>query len=366
MKIILHMGQGKTGTTALQGSLAKASGKLRERGILYPRSGYVFLAHHLLVVLSGRPAPFPLWRLAGVEGPKDPGEIARRAWTATCDEVRRDRPEVLVLSSEQLLHHTDAEAKARLAGILSDLSPDITPVVYVRHPVDYYRAGLQEWVKRHDSPHPPSDRGLKQALLDTEATFGRKPELVLFDRRSLAGGDIVRDFATRFLGPTVDPEEVPSHDANVGLSTEALVVMSRLRAAKGWTDAGQRQVEMLTGLFRQLDAQDPPEQPFTLLPEVAEAALRSATSYRWLAETGRLRIPGLDVDRIDGAAPPGWMMSARPVDLFRHDQDRLDRMRRAVERHLDQHGWPADPWREPKVNLRDFLLRFLLGKLGSR
>lgn len=156
VKIILHMGQGKTGTTALQGSLSRASGMLRDRKVLYPTSGYVFGGHHLLVFLAGCPAPFPRWRLAGVEGPKDPGSVARRAWEETCAAVRRDPPDVLVLSSEELLHKVDARGKSRLAATLAELSPDITPVVYVRHPVDHYRARVQEWVKRNDTPHPPT------------------------------------------------------------------------------------------------------------------------------------------------------------------------------------------------------------------
>jgi hypothetical protein len=124
-------------------------------------------------------------------------------------------------------------------------------------------------------------------------------------------------------------------------------------------------VEALTGLLRQLDAADPPDLPFTLLPEVAEAALRSASSYRWLAETGQLVIPGLDIDRIDGTQPPDWMMSAPPTALFRHDPARLDRLTRAVDRHLDSHGWPAGPWDERKDGPGNSLLRFLLGKLAS-
>jgi hypothetical protein len=239
------------------------------------------------------------------------------------------------------------------------------PCLYLRHPVDHYRARLQELLKHGDRPFPPEDSGLRQALLDTEAAFGRKAELMLFDRKVLAGGDIVQDFVTRFLGQLVDPPDVPSQDANVGFSAEALVLMSQLRARSGRTREGIRRVEMLRGLLNQLDRQDPPKEPFTLLPEVAEAALRSASSYRWLAETGRLAIPGLDIGRIDGAPPPAWMMTAPPTALFRHDPERLGRLGLAVENHLQQHGWPHDPSKQPKVNLRDFLLRFLLGKLGS-
>ena len=53
MKILLHMGQGKTGTTALQQSLHTAADTLRERGVCYPRFGAGAIAHHLLMPLCG-------------------------------------------------------------------------------------------------------------------------------------------------------------------------------------------------------------------------------------------------------------------------------------------------------------------------
>jgi hypothetical protein len=102
-----------------------------------------------------------------------------------------------------------------------------------------------------------------------------------------------------------------------------------------------------------------------LVPEVAEAALRSASGYRWLAETGQLVVPGLDIDRIDGAPPPDWMSTKPPTMLFAHDPDRLDRLCRSLEQHLERHGWPDDPWKKPKPGIRELLLRFLNGKLAS-
>ena len=115
------------------------------------------------------------------------------------------------------------------------------------------------------------------------------------------------------------------------------------------------------------DRADPPLHPLALLPEVAEAALRSATCYRWLAETGRLVIPGLDIDRIDGAAVPDWMMTASPETMFPHDANRLARLRQTIDRlgpsPVRGVTQSADSPKAPR--LQDRLLQFLNRKLAT-
>jgi hypothetical protein len=369
MKIILHMGQTKTGTTALQVSLGKASEALRARNVLYPQAGYVFFAHHLLLALCGCEHRFSARRLAQLGGPQGAVKAARQAWQMTCEDISRRQPALLVLSSEYLIYGTDAAAKVRLASLLGDLSDDITTVIYVRHPVDHYRARLQEWVKQNDGPCPPGDTGLKQTVDEITSAFGRRPELVLFDRASMHGGDTIIDFATRFLSPHVDAGDLPRVDTNVGLSAEALILMAQLRAEAGGTIEALERVSSLIPILAALDKGDPARHPFTLRPEVAEAALRSAVSHRWLAETGRLHIPGFDIDRIDGAAVPDWMKTAPPTSLFQHDADRLSRLRLALNQHQALGAAPgriADVSEKPISRIRDLLLRFLLGRLASR
>jgi hypothetical protein len=278
---------------------------------------------------------------------------AGRVWDAVCAEVRRQRPEVLVLSSEYLLYGTEASHKVRLAKLLRELSDDIVPVIYVRHPVELYRSLLQQFLKHRDGPYPPKTEPLKPQILATEAAFGRRPELVAFDRSVLHQGDIVWDFATRFLAGQVDPASLPSLNENVGLSAEALILLVRLRAGAGARHGTAHRAAGLVRTLRALDQGDPPEKSMSLLPEVAEAALRSAIGYRWLSETGQLHIPRLDIDQIDGAAPPPWMETAQAETLFFHDPERLERLGRAMDRQLTNAARPSG---------RDRVLRFLLGK----
>lgn len=357
MKIVLHMGQAKTGTTSLQESFHAAAVQLRRQGVLYPTFGEGFVSHHLLLGLCGSVDHLPPWTLDRLGGAESAVATARRAWDGMLREIRENRPEVLVLSSEYLLFRTGTAAKAPLADLLGTLSDDITPVIYVRHPVDLFRSLMQQFLKHRDGPFPPREGNLRQQILATEAAFGKRPELVAFDRKVLHQGDIVRDFATRFLAPQVDPAGLPSLNDNVSLSAEALVLLARLRDRAGGTYEAARQASGQIKVLHRLDRSDPPERPMTLLPEVAEAALRCATGHRWLAETGLLQIPGLDIDRIDGAPAPEWMTTAPATALFGHDPDRLERLSRAMDRHLAKTATPTGANR---------VLRFLLGRLSAR
>jgi hypothetical protein len=363
VKIILHMGQSKTGTTSLQKSLRAVDAMLRERKVLYPPFAPPSEAQHLLMALCGLPNKVPPWQLDKVGGVEDAVTIAQQHWNRTVQAVQHLRPELLVLSSELIAHQSARAHKLVLGEYLARLSRDITPVLYVRHPVERYRSRLQQWLKSRDRPLPPNGDRLRQAIADSEAAFGRSPELVTFDRKLMHGGDVVVDFATRFLSSHVSPSELPSLTTNVGLSAEATFLLARLRkAANGTLGAEQTYVKYIRHL-EHLDKVDPPAKPFTLLPEVAEAVLRSAVDYRWLVETGRLEIPGLDISRIDGAGPPDWMLKAPPETMFLHDPERLERLWATLQARKPKGGLRGEQVK-PAPSLQSRITQFVLRKLG--
>lgn len=359
----------------MQECLSASAGSLRAAKVLYPdfRNG---VAHHLLLALCGNPEGLPRWTLDHMGGVEGTVRKAKAVWDRTCTEIERSRPELLVLSSEYLIHENVNATRARLAALLSEFSTDITPVVYIRHPVDHYRSRVQQWLKHRDRPCQPVTGGIRTALLDTEAAFSRRPEVVAFDRKSLHGGDIIEDFATRFLAPWVKPSDLPRTQSNVGLSAEALVLMAQMRAELGGSYEASRIVVKMIRHLETLDAIDPPERSLTLLPEVAEAALRSATSIRWLVETGQLQLSNLDISQIDGTPPPEWMQKAPPETLFLHDGARLERLRSAMDLIRAEEKSGKRPMKKtqpsalasgkaPKASFRDQLMRYLLAKLAA-
>lgn len=322
------MGQVKTGTTALQRALHSAAEGLDRQGILYPAFGGAEFAHHLLLPLVEGPTRLPAAQLLDYGGAEAAVDRAWTVWNATCDAVAARQPGTLILSSEFLLQHTGAAAKAGLASLLSEVATDILPILYIRHPVDHFRARLQEWLKVESGPLPAPRQTLRAAIEDIEAAFPAAPALVAFDRSSLAGGDIAADFARRFLSPLVPPDALAGRDDNPGLSAEALMLLLRLRARAAQASGQPRRLVRLVRPLADLDRASPPVRPFTLHPEVAAAVLSAATCHRWLAETGRLGLPGLDPSAIDGTPLPDALRTAPPETLFPHDPARL--------RHLEQ------------------------------
>ena len=58
MKINLHIGHTKTGTSQFQYLMTQSKEKLKEIGVLYPEQGIKFNAHHGLVqLLISQPSP---------------------------------------------------------------------------------------------------------------------------------------------------------------------------------------------------------------------------------------------------------------------------------------------------------------------
>jgi hypothetical protein len=150
VRIVLHLGQGKTGTKALQHALAAARGHLAEHGVLYPEMGEGAVAHHLLLPLCGGSVPAHVSARWGFGD--DAVRAAARAYSALGREVARSRPGLLVLSSETLLFGAGAAEKARLAALLRPMSDEIRPVVYVREPAGLYLARLLEKMRVAAAP----------------------------------------------------------------------------------------------------------------------------------------------------------------------------------------------------------------------
>lgn len=67
-----------------------------------------------------------------------------------------------------------------------------------------------------------------------------------------------------------------------------------------------------------------------------------------------------DINRIDGAAVPDWMMSAPSETMFAHDAERLARLRGAIDQIASRK-----PSTHARPRLRDRLFRFLNRKLEA-
>lgn len=133
-RVFLHIGTHKTGTTAIQKFLASAEGRLREDGVLYPRSGRpaedhgAQYGHHLL--------SWAIRKKKGVDHYND--------WKEVIGEIDAAKEQIAVLSSEDFETCTDGQI-ARIAALLKDF--DVHVVLYLRNPIGFTVSAYKQFVK---------------------------------------------------------------------------------------------------------------------------------------------------------------------------------------------------------------------------
>lgn len=326
MRILLHMGQGKTGTTALQRALHADRKLLAQHGILYPAFAPQTVAHHMLIALCVADDRVP----PHVLGPFGSLDLLRAKAAAALyqlrAEVEQTRPKVLILSSETFFHGLQHSGKERLARMLAPLSSDIRPVAYIREPGSLYRSRLQERMRIAATPLPPAAQRVRQSLEESEAVWGGI-SVCPYDPARLVDGDILRDFASRFLADLIDPILLRAGSENRSLSAEAILIISRFRKLVA-PDRDWHREARSDRLLRHLLAMEAagPRRPVALRPGIAEAVRRASTDYLWLRDRHGVTFPEIDYAKVDGVSPTEEMTRCPLEDLILFDRDRYDEM----------------------------------------
>ena len=182
--VVVHGGMHKTGSSALQNTLADHRDTLREAGWLYPDAGLVLKdetgrRHRALMVELRKGQP-------GSVGAALTRELA--AW-----------PHRVIVSHENFY---SPQIDPRLLVEAMGGRP-VVMLAYVRHPVDYLESCWREWVRRWRCVDAPRDfYQSRRDYFELEALSERwraalgEGQLVLrpYDRRLLPGGSVVEDF----------------------------------------------------------------------------------------------------------------------------------------------------------------------------
>jgi len=217
---IIHIGDGKCGSTSIQRALYTARANLRAQCIAYETA-------------SPRSAHFNMCTLAGktTRGNDDvQSEQARK----TVDLIRATTgpQDTVLLSAESFFMLTPA----KLIGILKMISTTIDRldiIAYVRPPTSMYLSWVQQELKgisRYTKP----DAYLRQVdqFLERWKDAPQKSSLTvrLYDRSRLRHGDVVEDFAEVLRGIMGNPHiHLQGALENASLSSEQLVVLQAMR-----------------------------------------------------------------------------------------------------------------------------------------
>lgn len=300
MRIVLHCGQAKTGTTALQDSLWSARRELRAHGVCYPDSATRPRSAHKaitpLFIDAERVSTHIRFRDTEERPRSEVLAAANRAWNDIRREVERARPEVLVLSSETYCGlRTLAEAR-RLRDLLAQLTDDVVISLYVRDPADRYLSSLRQIAKSRGGVTPPRPMAVRAFLESMETAFGRRPSVRVYDRSRLIGGDIVRDFTTAFLGERIPSDLVPTISSNESLSSEAAALLLSFRRNAAAETVGFRipEARVLRAAVTDVDASLPRGAPEELLPHVRAGIIASSIELDWLRAEYDIGLPRVD------------------------------------------------------------------------
>jgi hypothetical protein len=198
MRLVLHIGMNKTGSSAIQAFLERHLPPVHESGILYPRSGRSI----------PNPPPFPV------------PDLAREVRAALASDTP---PHTAVVSNENL-HRTDLRALSRELALHlpPSLVPRIEVIAFVREHLSYLSSHYRDAVKTPSSSFSGSFLDFV-SLSDASHVHWMRATRAAFPHSTFIpyGSDSVQAFLAAARLPLPDPFP-PSYRENPGISGNLL------------------------------------------------------------------------------------------------------------------------------------------------
>jgi hypothetical protein len=286
MRLYLHIGPHKTGTTAIQRFFHVNRDLLKERGLLYPLSG----RPEKPGAPPGGPRRLNHHPLAA-EILSPPDDIRDSAWPNLLAELREAKEEVALLSSELFDHvrtegHFDA-LRSHLHGL------DVKVIVYLRRQDEFLGSYYAQYVSRKAGTLsfeefrrlPEVEADYERLLSRWENAFGREALIARpYERSAFPNGDVIADICA-LIG--VDPgSEVirppPGNVANPSFPRSAVNCIRMVREAGMDEDRVADLLELFKRVYRgrEIDADYlSPMQRAELLEEFEESNRTVAKRY---------------------------------------------------------------------------------------
>lgn len=311
-RLVLHIGMNKTGSTAIQSSLAAAAGE----GFLYPKLGEPpYKPYHE----DGFDQMFSSERLQRNPPPSEAAARIGDIVAAGKETIRQaaadagERP--VILSSEGAFRYLQIDDLAKLHGFVEPLFNDVRLVAYVRDPFSFISAGFHNWIKGHGLANFTLEYQPYRRFQKFDEVFGRnRVHLWKYDRSSFPDGDVVADFCDKLGLPRLQSEPV-----NVTLcrpAVSAIYRLNRLAAKHGGDLPGLRVARK--SIIREFPHRDWPK--FRLSPHVIAPVIeRHEKDVDWIEERMGCSMRG------DWPAQDGDVTSE--ADLLNIELDALDRLR---------------------------------------
>jgi len=328
-RIILHIGHHKTGSTALQYSLAAHRKHLEKLGILYPKlPGWNFVHHALFPYFFGieRCDPFILRRLGR------PGSQALdasfEAWNQVKRQLIKQQPKTLLLSSESFFYVGEKEQMQRVARILREVADELEIVLYVRNPAEFVLSSISTQIQMDPHFHwPPPD--IRKAVIESyQYLQPDKLHVLKFDKAELENGDITEDFCSRILPPSVKISS--SFSANETMSAEAMLLMKQYGERNNSSRSKPMPVkqQVFRRILKHLDRHVHLFRRPNLRPDAETSILRGSTDMDWLAANYNIRWQCPDSKKKTDGGNFNYGSTFDIADICQLDSDRKTRLQK--------------------------------------
>ncbi len=363
--IVLHIGYHKTGTSAIQKTLAANARLLEKKGILYPVEDLSSIGiswgsskHHWLGFLVSSDIedwPRPQRKQVRKADASHVAAEARKCMERLLEDIRNTKAQHVVISSE-FLSRLNPEQIRRLKALFEPLDAKFKVVCYYRNPAKAYLSSMQQRLKAQ-AHHKAGERiswPVSQLYKNYEAVFGKVVTVRLFDRKHLEQRDVTVDFLKVL---ELDEEIIGTIDLVSANSSDP----AELSAAQDWirSRAFQDRKEF-SGVNRKLnqalrEAQKSLElNRQELVPNAAKAVLyANRDELYWLRDALGLAFDEIDYEALE--VPPSFdMQQADFEDVLQFDAEKRDLLVAKAIRELCEQAAPE------KIKSRPFKERLSL------
>lgn len=221
MRIILHIGTGKTGTSSIQESLFRAREKLLENGILYPDIPG-FTNQNFLAMAAAQGVPREYQAELGYDLETLIQE-SKKCWDMVKSDAEKADAKTVILSGEYFFSHGNPTFWKNLISTKFGPNSEIEVICYVRAVEPYYISAIQQHIKGgHNIEYPYT-----MPLFDRLEKWNQSGTLTVreFSREKLIDGDVVSDFLeTCELGQDIVPLNARKR-VNETISAESMSII---------------------------------------------------------------------------------------------------------------------------------------------
>jgi hypothetical protein len=349
-KLVVHAGVSKTGTTALQAFFQKNRPLFQSHGVFIPSYDGV-MNHRLFRAMFQTSNALRGGRLCHPWGSIEQVSAFRvrtratRSWTKAIVRTYAERPQQVLISSENFSYFTNRKELDRFLGALKLFAKRGEAIIYLRSPLDWFTSRTLQSLKRGVCL-PPRQAVLvvDQVRLFSEAfesKFGNFPCLSAYRPADYPNADIRREFVIQHF-PWIPYSDFDwsEQNQNRSISPELGFIFAEMRETRFSALSRHSRPREFMKARQQLGIED---KNFTTGPPVLLNGVRNfidentLKQVTWLAEkvgidflSQRSKEPTngdiLDLDVFDRASPTNQVRM-----VFRLDEEKVERLRASAK-----------------------------------